>query len=304
MRLAAFVLSFGMLVAAARAGDPVARDAMEPRQLAALTSERQPVVWLQPGWDEMGASLRRARQTEADAKARGKELSQEVRPAEPVNPMPGKCVPFKVPAPHKSMQDYCRALQRMPWKEADALFRKASAPAQWLGVRGCTVGCVIGNNVWSNMVSGLRFWGGSWNGKCITENPDGSPKEVLQALCPYCGGVNAPRSWADAMPADLMVPGVRVMKGKSWLDKSPAWVFNYDLAGRAYGFDFKGFRDELRQAAPGLLVGKMFMEASNATWSNGWNPSNRTTEMTSFVLMQTCASNGQYATRPIDRVAL
>lgn len=47
-----------------------------------------------------------------------------------------------------------------------------------------------------------------------------------------------------------------------------------------------GFRDELRQAAPGMLVGKMFMEATNSTFINGWNPSNRTTEMTSFVLLQ------------------
>jgi len=35
-----------------------------------------------------------------------------------------------------------------------------------------------------------------------------------------------------------------------------------------------------------MLVGKMFMEATNSTFINGWNPSNRTTEMTSFVLLQ------------------
>jgi len=133
---------------------------------------------------------------------------------------------------------------------------------------------------------------------------DGQPNEVFQALCPYCGGVNAARSWSEAAPADLHVPGVFVKKGVSWLDKAPAWVFNYDKAQRAFGFDFRGFRDELRQAAPGMLIGKMYMEASNATFYNGWNPSNRTTEMTSFVLMQTCASNGEYPTRAIDRVVL
>lgn len=35
-----------------------------------------------------------------------------------------------------------------PNREADALFRKSPAPSQWLGVRGCTVGCVIGDNTW------------------------------------------------------------------------------------------------------------------------------------------------------------
>jgi hypothetical protein len=116
MRLAAFVLSFGMLAAAAHAGDPLSREAMEPRQLAALVNERQPVKFMQSGFDEMAASLDRAQPYEREAKARGVALSKEKRPAEPVGTLPGKCVPFKPPAPHKTMQDYCRALQRMPWK--------------------------------------------------------------------------------------------------------------------------------------------------------------------------------------------
>jgi hypothetical protein len=119
-----------------------------------------------------------------------------------------------------------------------------------------------------------------------TEKPNGQPNEVFQALCPYCGGVNAARSWSEAAPSDLSVPGVFVHKGKSWLDNDPVWVFNYDKAQRSFGFEFKGFRDELRQAAPGMLIGKMFMEPTNSTFVNGWNPSDRATEMTSFVLLQ------------------
>jgi hypothetical protein len=69
---------------------------------------------------------------------------------------------------------------------------------------------------------------------------NGAPHEVFQALCPYCGGVNAARSWADGAPADLMVPGVFVERSKSWLDGNPVWAFDYARAGRAYGFDFKG----------------------------------------------------------------
>lgn len=146
-----------------------------------------------------------------------------------------------------------------------------------------------------------------WTSTRTTKNStekNGQPDEVFQALCPYCGGVNAARSWAEAAPADLSVPGVFVQKGKSWIDNEPVWVFNYDKAQRAFGFDFRGFRDELRQAAPGLMIGKMITEASNATFTNGWNPSNRSVEQVNFVLMQTCASNGEYPSRPIDRVVL
>ena len=71
---------------------------------------------MQEGFNEMTDSLERARGYEREAKDRGVALSKETRPAAPVGTLPGKCVPFQVPAPHKSMQDYCRALQRMPWK--------------------------------------------------------------------------------------------------------------------------------------------------------------------------------------------
>jgi len=113
MKIALFALSFGALAAAARAGDV---SVPAPRNLAAIDQSRQPVLWMQEGYNEMGAALERARAYEKEAKGRGLVLSKETRPAVPVGTLPGKCVPFQVPAPHKSMQDYCRALQRMPWK--------------------------------------------------------------------------------------------------------------------------------------------------------------------------------------------
>jgi hypothetical protein len=114
--LAVLALACALLAVVARAGDPASRTAMEPRQLAAVVDERRPVKFMQEGFDEMAASLERARLYEREAKQRGVELSKQTRPAQPVGTLPGKCVPFQVPAPHKSMQDYCRALQRMPWK--------------------------------------------------------------------------------------------------------------------------------------------------------------------------------------------
>lgn len=145
----------------------------------------------------------------------------------------------------------------------------------------------------------------STKNKHSTEKANGQAYEVFQALCPFCGGPNAPRSWTEAAPSDLAVPGVHVKKGeKSWIDGKPVWVFNYDDAKPAFGFDFRGFRDELRQAAPGLMIGKMITTPTNGTYNNGWNPSDRSVEQTSFILMQACASNGEYPSRPIDRVAL
>lgn len=33
-------------------------------------------------------------------------------------------------------------------RQADELFRRSPTPKDWLGVRGCTFGCVIGDNTW------------------------------------------------------------------------------------------------------------------------------------------------------------
>ena len=112
-----FALSCALLSGAAQAGgDPASRTAMEPRNLAAVVKQSQPVTFTQAGFDTMAESLERARQYERQAKQRGAELIKQPKPSQPENTLPGKCVPFKVPAPHKSMQDYCRALQRLPWK--------------------------------------------------------------------------------------------------------------------------------------------------------------------------------------------
>jgi hypothetical protein len=115
--LSLLALSCALLATGARAGDPASRTAMEPRNLASVaTTDRRPVVFEQKGYDEMAAALTRANAGERAARARGAAIAGQARPAQPVDTLPGKCVPFKVPAPHQSMQDYCRALQRLPWK--------------------------------------------------------------------------------------------------------------------------------------------------------------------------------------------
>jgi hypothetical protein len=214
----------------------------------------------------------------------------------------GACVPFRPPAPYKGLQEYCRALKNMPWKQAKKMFQEAQAPSDWVGIRGCAVGCVIGNNVWTDVMTFNPVLGMSWTGKCIKEDKQGVQYEVLQALCPMCAGIYNPRPWSSGVPADEMMAGVSVYKDKSWLDTQPAWVFNYDNAERTYGLDFTPFRDEVRMVAPGLAIGTMLLQGTNETFTSSWNPANHTLEVVRFVLMQTCAKNGEYPTRPIDRV--
>jgi hypothetical protein len=204
----------------------------------------------------------------------------------PANPLTGGCVPFKPPAPYKSLQEYCLALTKMPWQEAKAMFHKAQAPKDWVGIRGCAVGCVMGDNLWSNTMTFTPFLGASWTGKCIREDKEGNQVEVLQALCPLCGGVFSKRPWSAGVPADLEMAGVTVRKENSWLDAQPTWVFNYDNAKRTYGIDFKAFRDELRMVAPGMAIGTMLVQGTNSTFKSGWNPANHTVEATRFVLLQ------------------
>lgn len=240
------------------------------------------------------------------ANARNKVLRDQPVPAVPentipANPVTGKCVPFQPPAPYKSLQDYCRAMTKMPWKEAKAMFVNAKAPTDWVGIRGCAVGCVMGDNLWSQVVTSTL--GVNWSGKCIREDETGKQLEVFQAMCPSCGGINSKRPWSAGVPADLEIAGVTVVREtSSWIDGQPTWVFNYDKAQRTYGVDFDAFRDEVRMVAPGMAVGSMLLQGSNATYQNGWNPGNSTLEVVRFLLLQTCAKNGEYPTRPIDRV--
>ena len=69
-----------------------------------------------------------------------------------------------------------------------------------------------------------------------------------------------------------------------------------------WGFDFRGIRDEVRAVSPGFGIGVVYALASNATFSSGFNPLNVSNTLIYFALFQTCASDGNYPTRPIDRV--
>jgi hypothetical protein len=243
------------------------------------------------GWQLFGEGfVRYVREGQRAANARNRAIRDQPVPATPentipANPVTGACVPFQPPAPYKSLQEYCLAMTKMPWKEAKAMFLKAQAPKDWVGIRGCAVGCVMGDNLWSNVVTFTL--GQNWSGKCIREEKDGKQVEVLQAMCPSCGGVFSKRPWSAGVPADLEIAGVSVVREKSsWVDGQPTWVFNYDNAKRTYGVDFNAFRDEVRMVAPGMAVGTMLVQGSNATFQNGWNPGDKVLEITRFLLLQ------------------
>jgi hypothetical protein len=198
-------------------------------------------------WDLWVANFERSQSPQQleEQRLANRRLRNQPVPATPENTIPGKCVPFKPPAPYKGLQEYCTALTRMPWQEAKKMFLRAQAPVEsvGVGVRGCTVGCVIGDNIWANVVTFTPALGRSWTGKCIVENSEGKQVEVLQALCPNCGGIYSRRPWNTGLPSDAGMPGVTVYLGKSWLDGQPAYVFDYSKVFRTYGVDFHGSFD-------------------------------------------------------------
>jgi uncharacterized protein YcfJ len=240
-------------------------------------------------WDLWMANFERSQSPEVlnEQREMNRRLRNQPIPTVPEATIPGKCVPFKPPAPYKTLQEYCTALARLPWQETKRMFMQAQAPAEWLGVRGCTVGCMIGDNIWQNLVTMLPALGPSWSGKCIIEDKQGKQTEVLQAICPRCAGIYSKRPWNTGMPSDLGMNGVMVELGKSWLDGQPAWVFEYSKMDRSYGVDFHAFRDEVRLLAPGIAIGSIYLQPGNATAvKTGWNPSNITIELGRFLLLQ------------------
>lgn len=229
---------------------------------------------------------------------RGRELARQPIPPEPTDPIVGDCVPFRPPAPYKTLQEYAKTFAAMPWQEAERLFRTGKTYEGGIGIRGCAAGVIAGNNLWGDL--GRRTpLGDSWSGKCIDEDSSGVPYALTNAIAPFI--VNN-RDWIkQRVPGDKMGTA-SVALGKSWLDGQPAWVFDYSKSEMLYGFDFRDIRDEVRIVEPGFAIGQVIALATTPTHVSAFNPSNTSLQLIYFSLFQTCASDGNYPTQPIDRV--
>jgi hypothetical protein len=249
-------------------------------------------------WSKFAAAFPRFISKIPEAIQRGKQLAAQPIPATPTDPIIGACVPFRPPAPYKTMQEYAKVVSNWPWRKVDKMFLEAKAYEGGLGVRGCCAGVISGDNLWGTL-GRLTPLADSWSGKCIDEDADGKPYKLTNGLFPF--GVNR-RDWISGrVPSDKMGEAL-VSKGASWRDGQPAWTLDYTISKEIYGFDFTSIRDEVRLVEPGFAIGTVYARGSNATYTSAFNPSNSALQLIFFALFQTCASDGNYPTQPIDRV--
>lgn len=276
----------------ARLGDEIPDD---PSVVPTEAEAKMAIV----SWEKFTASFPRFMAQIKPGLKRGRELAAQPIPAKPTDPIVGDCVPFKPPAPYTSMQEYAKTFRKMKWQEAERIFKNAKTYEDGIGIRGCAAGVIAGDNLWAQLGYNTPLVD-SWSGKCIDEDPKTEiPYALTNAIAPFI--VNR-RDWrTQRVPGDkLATAGVEL--GKSWLDGQPAWVFDYSKSEMLYGFDFRDIRDEVRVVEPGLAIGTVYGIGSNATHISAFNPSNSTLQLIYFFLMQTCASDGNYPTQPIDRV--
>lgn len=183
-------------------------------------------------WSKFAAQIPRllSKKNIQAALRRARELDAQPIPAQPTDPIVGNCVPFRPPAPFRTLQEYTRALGKAPWQVFPKMFREARAfdgepniGGIALGVRGCCAGVIAGNNMWAQIAHYTPL-GDSWSGKCIHEDADGKPIYLDNLIFPF--RVNA-RDWVkQRVPGDRMAKA-SVVLGTSWLDGRPAWVFDY-----------------------------------------------------------------------------
>jgi hypothetical protein len=280
------------VAAQARLGDDIPDD---PAVAAKVEREE----WRSVSWDKFMEAFPRFTKQIRPALARGQVLGAQPIPAEPTDPIVGDCVPFKVPAPYTSLQQYIQAFRTMPWQDAERMFKQAHTYRGGIGIRGCAAGAIIGNNLWARL-GYITPLSDSWSGKCIDEDKETEvPYALTNAIAPF--QLNK-RNWrAQRVPGDKMGTAT-VELGKSWLDGQPAWVFDYSKSEELYGFDFRDIRDEVRVVAPGHAIGAVYARGSNATHVSAFNPGSSSMHLIFFALFQTCASDGNYPTQPIDRV--
>jgi hypothetical protein len=278
----------------ARLGDAIPTDpSMVPNDVEAQ--------WAVKSWEKFAAAFPRFIGNISEALQRGRELARQPIPAKPTDPIVGDCVPFKPPAPYRSVQQYAKAISTMPWQEAERMFRAGKTYKGGIGIRGCAGGVIVGDNMFASLGRNTPL-GDSWSGKCIDEDPvTEMPFSLTNAIAPFV--VNN-RDWrTQRVPGDKLWEA-RVSLGKSYLDGQAAWVLDYNVPGAKmhYGFDFRDIRDEVRMVEPGFGIGAVYGLPSNDTYTSAFNPSNTTLILLHFALFQTCASDGNYPTQPIDRV--
>ncbi|GMH42756.1 hypothetical protein BSKO_10675 [Bryopsis sp. KO-2023] len=161
------------------------------------------------------------------------------------------CVPINLPDRFDNFDQYCRHLQNLDDSVFEEMFLEAPSITETteFPLKGCSFGCVVGSSPGASYANRRRN-AGSWNGKCFKEFEDGTmPKKITN-----------------------------IRSG----DKG-VWVLDYSDTPLEYGRSFRGYRDELREIAPGIMVGKVFLKPGRTPY-NFWRRDS--TLAFNFVLFQ------------------
>lgn len=210
-----------------------------------------------------------------------------------------QCTPYPLPNGVSSYQDWCRQLSTADDSHWNKIFKNASgppAPNAPLPLHGCVLGCMVGRNSYQR---GVNWGAGAWSGKCIQNGGMGVVNLVSSLPLGYQTVLNQ-YNWSDSLPAEEKYPGT-VATGTS-KRLSGSWVLNYkDSSGPntngVYAQIVKGSQDEVRQIAPGFMIGNVLTLPFSY-------PNLTPVELNSgirFVLIQVCDSNGNFPATGNDR---
>jgi hypothetical protein len=148
-----------------------------------------------------------------------------------------------------------------------------------------------------------------WSGKCFGFDYNAAtktPTTLLNAFSSHFEDAALPMA---ARVAGFLAGKADVYRSETSVDprtKGAVWVFNYAPAAPLYdptlGMDvlINSVRDEVRQVAPGALLGRMYIKAPPP--SDGGNSQQEYAPVPIFFwLGQTCMADGAYAVIPAAR---
>lgn len=228
-----------------------------------------------------------------------------------------QCVPYPLPNGISSFQEWCQQLSTADDAYWDDVFRNASGPSaknEPMPLHGCVLGCLVGKNSYQR---GMNWGAGAWSGKCV-QNSGGSDGVInILTPIPSIGGlvtVLNTFNWSTFLPTVEEYPGTVTTGASIWdalysLSKtgtlSEAWVINYkdvqpppvnanssalEQTMNMYARLVQGSRDEVRQVAPGFMLGQV-LRLPNSYLNPTPLPLNSGIR---FALFQVCDSRGNY----------
>ncbi|KAI8473357.1 MAG: hypothetical protein J3K34DRAFT_519024 [Monoraphidium minutum] len=239
---------------------------------------------------------------------------------DPAGTPSGTCAPFKPPAPHQYLLDYCKEMRSKPVSYFNDLYYKpANIPKKGdaFPLSGCVFGCLVSGNdphyVAIQEAFGRTF---GWSGKCFSEERvDGVPKRFGSTLqrdyYAESGKNQSQRASTFKGVGDFVFGGDGSFTEKGLADGKPAWQYKDDRATPEMMFAggwrtlynmFQGVgdgvTDEFRSVGPGIMLGKSFYAGPQGLLPEFLRVPRDTNY---FMLFQGCTADGLIPWKPENR---